>query len=382
MFFPFFCLHFIENVLLYILGYAVSRLNLDEAADIQLLKAINLRKEFLSMSTYRGRSSRRRGKPRYDRIIGALAIFIVFIILFVSCCKSCGNDDEKSNDTSSIVPTDTNGNESGVDQVEDPSAAASENYTTETKIPDDIYKGNLVLVNNQHAYSFPTSEEDSTIVTLHDHKSDSYKVSDYETSLNTNVINSLNKLMDDFYTEKSLADIMVIGAYRTKEDQDERFNTGTSDVKGGYTDYHTGLSFDLGIFPEGENSYYYIPEGEYAWISENCAKYGFILRYPDKKQDKTGTDSKSYQFRYVGIPHAIYMSENNMCLEEYIEFIKSYTYDSDHLKIAGPDKNYEVYYVPADMSANTEVAVPKDKTYEISGNNIDGFIVTVENSLL
>lgn len=334
------------------------------------------------MSTYRGSSRRRRGRPRYDRIIGALAIFIVFIILFVSCCKSCGGDDD-SGGTSSIVPTDSNGDESGAgDQVEQPSGAESENYSTETKIPDDVYKGDLVLVNNQHIYSFPSSEEDNNIVTLHDHKSDSYKVSDYETSLNTKVINALNKLMDDFYIQKSLSDIMVIGAYRTKADQDDRYSTGTSDVKGGYTDYHTGLSFDLGIFPEDENSYYYVPDGEYAWISENCAKYGFILRYPSDKQDKTGMDSKSYQFRYVGIPHAIYMNENNMCLEEYIEFIKSYTYDSDHLKVAGPDKNYEVYYFPADLSANTEVAVPKDKTYEISGNNIDGFIITIENSLL
>lgn len=335
------------------------------------------------MSTYRGRNHSRRGRPRYDRIIGALAVFIVLLILLVSCCKSCGGDDNDSKDTSSIVPTDTKEGESGDDSNnEQTSGISSENYSTETKIPDDIFKGSLVLVNNQHAYSFPASEEDNKIVTVHDHKSDSYKVSDYDTSLNTEAINALNKLMDNFYDQKGNTDAMVIGAYRTKESQDEKYNSGISDIKGGYSDYHTGLSFDLGIFPEGESSYYYIAEGDYAWIAENCAKYGFIIRYPKDKEDKTGTEAKSYQFRYVGIPHAIYMQENNMCLEEYIEFIKNYTYDSDHLKVAGPDKNYEVYYFPADVSANTEVSVPTDKTYEISGNNIDGFIVTVENSLL
>ncbi len=337
------------------------------------------------MSTYRGnnRNRKKRGRPRYDRIIGAMAIFIVLLILLVSCCKSCGDDEGSSKDESSIVPTDQMGNESGSgNDIETPSGISSENYSTETKIPDDIYKGDLVLVNNQHAYSFPSSEEKSDIVTIYDHKSDSYKVTDYETSLSNKAINALNSLMDEFYNQKSLADIMVIGAYRTKETQDEKFSANISDIKGGYTEYHTGLSFDLGIFPEDENSYYYVKEGEYAWIAENCAKYGFILRYPQDKQDKTGMDSKSYQFRYVGIPHAIYMSENDMCFEEYIEFIKGYTYNSDHLKVAGPDKNYEVYYFPADLSANTEVAVPTNKTYEISGNNIDGFIVTVENSVL
>ena len=38
-----------------------------------------------------------------------------------------------------------------------------------------------------------------------------------------------------------------------------------------------------------------------------------------------------------------------------------------------------MYYVPADTTANTSyVLVPPDKDYTISGNNSDGFIVTVD----
>ena len=47
-------------------------------------------------------------------------------------------------------------------------------------------------------------------------------------------------------------------------------------------------------------------------------------------------------------------------------------------QIAGTDKNYEIYCVAADLSSNTDIPVPSDKTYTVSGNNIDGFIVTVE----
>lgn len=333
------------------------------------------------MSTYKsgsGKNKNRRGRPRYDRIIGALAILIVFLILIVSCSKSCGSDEEKL-DSSSIVPTDSKDKGSETDSKSDESSLDSlENYSTVTEMPNAVFSGDLILVNKQHEYSFPTEED--AVVPIYEHISSSYSVSDYETYMNLNALNALNSLMDDFYSETGRSDGMIIGAYRTKEYQDENFNNGISDIKGGYSDYHTGLSFDLGIFPEGENSYYYIADGDYAWISENCGKYGFILRYPEGKDSQTGTDSKSYQFRYVGIPHAIYINENDMCLEEYIEFIKGYTYDSDHLKIAGPDKNYEVYYVAADPSADTDVPVPSDKTYEISGNNIDGFIVTVEIS--
>ena len=328
------------------------------------------------MSTHK---SGRRGKPRYDRIIGALAILIVFMILIVSCGKSCGSDDDKKGDASSVVPTDSKEGGSDKDSKSDESSLVSlDNYTTITEIPNAVFSGDLVLVNKQHEYSFP-SEEDA-VVPIYEYNTDSYSVKDYETYMSLKAIYALNSLMDNFYSETGHSEGMVIGAYRSKEYQDENFNNGISDIKGGCSDFHTGLSFDLGMFPEGENSYYYIPDGDYSWIDENCGKYGFIVRFPEGKESQTGMDSKTYQFRYVGIPHAIYMNENDMCLEEYIEFVKNYTYDADHLKIAGPDKNYEVYYVAADPSTDTEVPVPSDKTYEISGNNIDGFIVTVEMS--
>ncbi len=327
----------------------------------------------------------RRGRPRYDRIVGAAAILIVFLILFVSCCKSCGNDEPSKENTSSIVPTETkkdDENKKTEDSKSDNSSLESlDNYSTVSMIPNDVYEGDLLLVNKQYQYTFPATEEESSIVPIYATMTDSYQVSDYETYLASNAITALNNMMDAFYDKTGLSDVMVISAYRTKEYQDEIYNSGTSDIAGGYSEFHTGLSFDMGVFPEDESSYYYLPEGEHAWISENCGNYGYILRYPEGKEDLTGMDSKSYQFRYVGIPHAIYMNENNMCLEEYIEFIKSYTYDSEHLAVAGPDnKRYEIYYVPSSESGNTEVHVPSDKKYEISGNNVDGFIVTVELS--
>ena len=97
----------------------------------------------------------------------------------------------------------------------------------------------------------PATEEDSNIVPVYEIKSDSYQVNDYETYLDSNTIKALNSLLDAFYNESGLTDIMVISGYRTKEYQDDKYNAGTSDVQGGYSEYHTGLSFDLGIFPSG-----------------------------------------------------------------------------------------------------------------------------------
>ena len=327
---------------------------------------------------------RKRYRVRYDRIAGVAAVFIVLIILLVSCCKSCGGN---SKDESSIVPTSSkeekdsssqksNSDVSATDGADDSSEGTPTDYATISAMPNEIYTGDLIVVNKEHEYSVPASTEEAGIKPIYELASDSYQYRDYEISLASKTITALNSMMDAYYSAVGNTDIMVISGYRTKEEQDEMTDT---DIKGGYSEYHTGLNFDLSVFPNsGESPYYYTPDGDYAWVNENCANYGFILRYPDKKEDKTGVPASTYKFRYVGVPHALYMKENDLCLEEYISELKNYTSDGDHLKVSGGEKKYEIYYVPADPSANTDIPVPDGKTYTISGNNIDGFIVTVE----
>ncbi len=347
----------------------------------------NRRSEERRRSGQRPDGSRNRKKKttkirvRYDRVAGAAVILILFIVLMVACGKSCGSKD--SEDESSIVPTEakeqSQEKEEDSSVSEDSGASLLENYSTASQTPESMKEGDLILVNKQHEYTFPTSED--AVAMIYSSKSDSYQVADLETFMAPHAITALNSLMDAFAAEKNHTDCIVIGGFRTKDYQDELYNSGTTDIKGGCSDYHTGLSFDLGVYPDEGSSYYYTPEGDYAWINENCDKYGFILRFPQGKESATGvSEAKTYQFRYVGIPHAICMKENNLCLEEYTDFVKNYTYDGDHLKVAGPDKNYEIYYVEANTSGDTEVPVPAGKQYTVSGNNVDGFVVAVEMS--
>lgn len=54
------------------------------------------------------------------------------------------------------------------------------------------------------------------------------------------------------------------------------------------------------------------------WLTEHCAEYGFIARYPENKQEITGW-WEPWHFRYVGQTAAKYMMENGLCLEEFVE---------------------------------------------------------------
>ncbi len=56
----------------------------------------------------------------------------------------------------------------------------------------------------------------------------------------------------------------------------------------------------------------------FKWMKEHCAEYGFILRYPDGKQDVTGIMYEPWHFRYVGKEAAPFIMENDLTLEEFL----------------------------------------------------------------
>ena len=63
----------------------------------------------------------------------------------------------------------------------------------------------------------------------------------------------------------------------------------------------------------------YEPEtAEAQWLKAHCAEYGFILRSPPEKSEITGITWEPWHFRYVGEEAAVYIMENELCLEEYL----------------------------------------------------------------
>ena len=54
-------------------------------------------------------------------------------------------------------------------------------------------------------------------------------------------------------------------------------------------------------------------------MAENCARFGFILRYPEDKEDITEINYEPWHLRYVGVPVATYIMDNGLCLEEFYD---------------------------------------------------------------
>lgn len=88
----------------------------------------------------------------------------------------------------------------------------------------------------------------------------------------------------------------------------------TFSAKPGYSEHQTGLTFDLKDF----NGQLVEDPMTSQWIKDNCAKYGFIVRYPEGKEDITGYIYEPWHLRYVGEEVANQIMNNNTTLEQYL----------------------------------------------------------------
>ena len=281
---------------------------------------------------------------------------------------------------------------SGLDSAIEPTENSSDvQPTTENSLfenisvnNDDIYSGDLILINSENAYQ---DKKQNDIFTIYEKKTESYHVSGSDISLRSDAIDALNDMFDDFAEKTGHEDIIVISGYRTNEEQQALYDedleatgedTSTLVAKPGYSEHEGGYAVDLSLFVDGVLGDY-DGTGDYEWINENCAHYGLILRYPEDKTDITKINFEPWHYRYVGQPHAFYIYQQKLTLEEYIELLKQY--DTDNmLEIVNWDgKVYKTYYIPANKDESTTyILVPPDSEYTISGNNQDGFIITID----
>ena len=92
----------------------------------------------------------------------------------------------------------------------------------------------------------------------------------------------------------------------------------------GYSEHHTGLALDLYLNIDGEDVYENSemmkhPE-IWAQIHAKLPEFGFILRYPEGKEEITGYAYEPWHIRYIDSPDiAGQITEKGLTLEEYLK---------------------------------------------------------------
>ena len=87
----------------------------------------------------------------------------------------------------------------------------------------------------------------------------------------------------------------------------------TFSARPGYSEHQTGLTIDCNTIDDafGETE-------EAKWLAAHCADYGFIIRFPDGKENITGYQYEPWHIRYVGVDTAKEIMSQGLTLEEYL----------------------------------------------------------------
>ncbi len=295
------------------------------------------------------------------------------------------SESEESGEESSNIESESSqesSEESSAESSEE-SSEADESYEYIEKTEADIGRGDLILVNRDHEYVFGDSDEEE-FFSIYQYKNKNYKVKNITVSARMKVIEAMNSMFDDFMAATGKKDVNIISGYRTFDSQKSLYDrrvesegveaTDKYTALPGFSEHHSGYAVDFAIYTSEGLYYDFYGQDEYKWVLDHCYEYGFIERYQKEKKELTGFEAEPWHFRYVGAPHAYAMYDKELCHEEYMELLKGYTFEGEHLKIKDHDGvEYEIYYVEG-----TSVPVPKGAEYEISGDNESGFIVTIK----
>ncbi|MBE6836766.1 MAG: D-alanyl-D-alanine carboxypeptidase family protein [Ruminococcus sp.] len=245
---------------------------------------------------------------------------------------------------------------SGKNEVALTAMSAKELDTEKVEVSEFIkwenvsFNQSMMLVNNEHTLA-------------DDYEAD---ISEYKT---TGVM--MNSCMRDDYSDMSL-DIIdkfdntlyIMSSYRTAEEQEEisKEQDEESAMKAGASEHQTGLALDVYITEFAGAGFINCDVGQ--WVNQNSWKYGFIIRYPQFKEDITGIKFEPWHIRYVGFPHSEIIYNNSLTLEEHI---------------AGMEigKFYKFGKYIYTRQKGDEITVPADcKSYVVSEDNTGCFIIT------
>ncbi|MCM1120201.1 MAG: M15 family metallopeptidase [bacterium] len=233
-----------------------------------------------------------------------------------------------------------------------------------------LHTGTLILVNGRHSMAWDAPKD---LVCVAD-----------GIQLERQAARLLRELIQELDGQRLIA---LVSGWRSMAEQQAIWNsclkengpeyTRTYVAVPGHSEHQTGLAIDLGL--RQEHIDFICPEfpdvGVCGQFKRQAASHGFILRYPAGKEAVTGIGCEPWHFRYVGVPHARIMEENNQTLEEYTEYIKQFDSRLHPYCIRIGGRAIYISYIPAN-SEQTVIEVNEAAPYQISGNNVDGFVLT------
>lgn len=241
----------------------------------------------------------------------------------------------------------------------------------------NIHKGRLIVINQNYPLLREEKEQQNAMVPVF--------VRNPEVLLEYKTAAVLSHLIDTLGCEE---EIIPVSGYRTFVEQSKIYNESVLEngidftkkyvALPNHSEHQSGMAIDLALKQDKIDFIrpHFPYDGICSRFREKAPLYGFVERYQSGKENITGIAHEPWHFRYVGYPHSILMKQMNLALEEYVTFIKDFPYEGKHFITQVFGQKVEIFYVNCDTNL-AFIELEEDIIYQCSGNNMDGFILTV-----
>jgi D-alanyl-D-alanine carboxypeptidase len=179
----------------------------------------------------------------------------------------------------------------------------------------------LQLVDKQHPLPDGYAPPDLVPVT------GNYLAPGYSASMRSDALAALVQLLDA--AAVAGYDIRVVSGYRSYDDQIATYQYWVNQLgeteanrvsaKPGYSEHQLGSAADLGTADFGwdlTSGFGATPAGK--WLAANSTTYGFVLSFPDGKEDITGYAYEPWHFRYIGVDEAQQWKASGQTLNQFL----------------------------------------------------------------
>ncbi len=327
-------------------------------------------KPFTSVNYRDTRLAKERQRRQYEqqkkeKIVFALFVVVIIVLILIAILvfkKAISGGG--ANDTQ----TDTETTTAPIEETTPPvDVQELDRFLKEMCGKEQIHTGNLLLVDASHPFSDTAKLAEIYFGRNKFQGVYSYYPPDSSTKISTTALAALNQMADEFYELTGNNDLYVDKAYDASATND----------------HSTGLAFDLSIYTIKHEHYELndtAASSDFEWVFNNYYKYGFVMESPAQSGER------HYHFRYVGIPVATYLFRNELTLTEFLtKLTESHAFADGKTNATSVTTDdgavYEFYYVEATGGDMTSVPVHEDALFfEISGDNQNGFVVTVRMS--
>lgn len=220
--------------------------------------------------------------------------------------ESSSSESESNEESSSLSESEA---------FSESSVSSSQSSATESEASSES-ESEPILPSEPEAEPIPVDEWYMLLVNKEHPLDESFSVETVTVDLTGHTVDK--RISADLYALLSAAEndninLYIATGYRSYQRQKELFESGATTAAPGTSEHNSGLAVDI-LTQSGEF------EGSEAqsWLAEHSAEYGFILRYPESKEDITGFTYEPWHFRYVGIEQAKLITESGLSLEEYL----------------------------------------------------------------